>query len=300
MTDPEQPLKEVFCRFCGTSTLPTDSFCRHCGAALQGAESTARAEPRPATAQERSEPLVSATTAALLIWLLATLAWSYSYNLNTVTGLAYYSLVILGPGGTTLLVLLAVVGVATHYYYGGRSTLFPNGWGPLVAIVAVVLVTFNDAYLYALGFSVFSNWPILFFTVFLYVVLVALSYVEYRKETRSLKRQPELEQPSPGRGRVSFGVRRRVDELKADSRTTQKRIGREITLLIVALPIIFLEPLVFEVALPVSEGRFLIDGVLMLSAIFFLRSPCARGRHSESRALLSSTSIALTRRHRDN
>lgn len=268
MADPEQPLNEKFCRFCGVSTLSTDNFCRHCGAALQSPVASAeRAELRPAV-QEHSESLVSPSTAVLVIWLLGTLFFNYSYTLNTGTG-GLYSFIILGSGGETLLLLLAVVLVAVHYYYSGRDTLFPDGSGPLVAIVAVALISFNDAYLYALTLQVFPNSSLLFFAIFLYVVLVPLCYVEYKKETGRTTMQPQPEQPLSGRGRASFGVRRRVDELKARSSTMQKRIGRDLTLLIVALPIIFLEPYLLEAPLPVSEGRVISDGVWMLSAIFF-------------------------------
>ncbi|HYC19876.1 MAG TPA: zinc ribbon domain-containing protein [Candidatus Bathyarchaeia archaeon] len=267
MPDPEKPSNEQFCRFCGASTLPNDNFCRHCGAEMQiSGTSAEHTVPRPAV-QEHSKPSISLSTAVLLIWLLGTLSFNYSLIVNAEPA-GWWSFTILGSGGANLLLLLAVVLVALHYYYAGGDTLFPVGWGPLVSILAVALIIFNDAYLYAIEIPAFPNLVLLLFAVFLYVVLLPLCYFEYKKEIRQPTAQMEPEQARLGLGRTSFGVRRRVDELKDRARTMQKRIGRDLTLLIIALPIIFLEPYHLGVPLPVSEGRYITDGVWIISATF--------------------------------
>jgi hypothetical protein len=213
--------------------------------------------------QQSRERLATALTGALFIWLVGTLVFYYSLVLSEGADLSFDMIV--GVGGSSLLVLLAIAGVATHYYYGGRSTLFPKGWGPLVAIAAVALFAFNNAYLYyVLGYpqpSLFS------FMVFWYAGLVVLSCAEYKKETASMKTRPEAEPWWFRRGRANLGVRRRIEELIAHSETAQKRIGRDLTLLIVALPIIFFEP-VFLIPAG-NEPRLFVDGLWTFVSIFF-------------------------------
>ena len=217
--------------------------------------------------QESGERLAPVLTATLLIWLVGTLVYNYSMDLSQGAGLSFSTIV--GGGGSGLLVVLAIAGVATHYYYAGRSTLFPTGWGPLVAIAAVALVTFNTAYYsYALGYppSSLLSPPFNLFADFWYAGLVVLSSAEYMRETASMKTRPEAEHWWFGRGRASVGVRKRIEELIAHSQNAQKRIGRDLTLLIVALPILFFEP----VALipPGNEPRLFVDGLWMFFSIF--------------------------------
>jgi hypothetical protein len=252
--------------------LATDSFCKQCGLPLQSSQASAG----------NAEPLVSAATAALVIWLVSALFFNYSLAFK-MQGLQLETLysAILGNGAESLLVLLAIIGIGVHYYYAGQDTLFPRGWGPLAALSAVVLVSFEDATFYAFGGPV-SNWYLLLFVIFWNVVLVALALPEYRRETRPPHAQREPEQKQSQRGRASLAVRRRVDELRVRSRLTQQRIGRDLTALIVAMPVIFFEPVFLQIVggLPI----IFVDSVWVLFAVFFvvlalrLRSSLKRSR----------------------
>ena len=243
-----------------------DRFCPQCGVSLESlATSTPVGSRQQATVEKRSEPTVGPLTAALLILLLGLPVFSAAWYLGageTEPGVIFF--VIVGAGGDGLLAVLAVVGIVAYYYYGGRDTLFPWGWGPLVAIVAGAIALLNNA-LYYIGEAPQNV------IIFVNVLVLALASLEYSKERGSLKTQFEPEDLWFGRGRVSFGVRQRVDELNAWTRTTQKRIGRDLTILLVALPVIFFEPEVVQALNQASQSQLIVvpDSAYVLFAIFF-------------------------------
>jgi len=209
---------------------------------------------------------MSAFTTALLIWLtLYVIVYFFLiFGLllvhNTV-GVGWFALLCL----VAILYALAIAGIVTHYHRGETASRLR--WGPLCGIAgaAVTVAAVGvSAYLY-------HSPPSLWSFTYIFVLSTGIpSYIEYLKEGAPVATERVMQAALSGR--LSSALARHVEDIEVSIDQVQKRVRRDLTLLTVALPIIFLGTvlIVSAIAIDLNVQRVLLATVYALFGVFFL------------------------------
>jgi pSer/pThr/pTyr-binding forkhead associated (FHA) protein len=218
---------------------------------------------------------MSAFTIALLIWLTLWVIFSLSGVSNTFAVLSFalahaeFGLWIFGyvfETLATILFILAIVGIISHYYSGENAS--PLRWGPLCGIAgtAAQAAGLVIASYYGTPMPSYSPTATALFDVLVAYVIVIItgvpSYIEYLKEgaseaTEHVAQVVRSEQ-------LSTALARHIEDIEVSIEQVRKRVRRDLTLLTVALPIIFVG------AISITVQAWLLTIIYALFGAFFL------------------------------
>lgn len=220
---------------------------------------------------------MSAFTIVLLIWLTLYVI----YRLSSVG--VFFSLALAHGGlgswilydvlwmAATIFFVLAIAGVITHYYpRGDTASLFR--WGPICGIAgAAADVAAELSFYYQTGTpATTTNVTLVMLVAYIEVLIIGIPlYIEYLKEGAPAAERVAQAARS---GQLSTALARRIDDIEVSIDQVRKRVRRDLTLLTVALPIIFLGTIIIVevVAGGSSLQNLLVAAIYVLFGGFFL------------------------------
>jgi hypothetical protein len=222
---------------------------------------------------------ISAFTIVLLIWLTL-------YVIYRLSGISFSILEIAGAlthGGLGLLTLyyvlspvatilyaFAIVGIVAHYYRGETASLLR--WGPLCGIAGAAANVVAGVVLFYYqtptpGFNTMTTAMLEVLAAYILVLMTGVpSYVEYLKEGAPVATERVAQ--AARSGRLSTALTRHIENIEVSIDRTRKRIRRDLTLLTVSLPPIFIGTIVIVAF--AGGPMLLMTIVYALFGIFFL------------------------------
>jgi hypothetical protein len=229
---------------------------------------------------------MSAFTIALLIWLTLFVIFQLSGIINqteylssalTQAGSGFSELWMLTYILDTLAVILfvlAIAGIIIHYYRAETASLLR--WGPLCGIAGVaaymagyVVLAYHQTP--TPGSSIVGFTMLEALTMYVLVLIAGVpSYIEYQKEGAPVATERVAQ--AAHSGQLSTALARRIDDIDVSIDQMRKRIQRDLTLLTVALPIIFLGTIIIVAVVASGSGLQLLLAVVIyaLFGAFFL------------------------------
>jgi hypothetical protein len=215
---------------------------------------------------------MSAFTIALVIWLTLLVI----YRLSSVGVFFSFALAHGGLGSwilydvlwmaANIFFVLAIVGIITHYYPRGETASLLR-WGPICGIAgpaadiaASVLFDYQTV-----AHATTASVMLVMLSAYVEMLIVGIpSYIEYLKEGAPVAAERVAQ--AARSGQLSTALARRIDDIDVSIDQMRKRIQRDLTLLTVALPIIFLGTIIIVEV--VAGGSSLQN--LLVAAIYVL------------------------------
>ena len=221
---------------------------------------------------------MSAFTIALVIWLTLLAI----YRLSSVGVFFSFALAHGGLGSwilydvlwvaATIFFMLAIAGIITHYYPRGETaSLFR--WGPICGIAGPAAdIAASLFFYYQTGTrATTANVMLVMLSAYVEVLIIGIPlYIEYLKEGAPVAAERVTQTTLSGR--FSSALTRHVKDIEVSIDQLRERVRRDLTLLTVALPIIFLGTIIIVEVVAGGSGlqNLLVAAIYALFGGFFL------------------------------